>query len=179
MTDQENVFELMLDVRWGRCSTHGPHEKMLSFLVILQGNENQPVLSFSVETFPLSLWLVEKKRQISWWNNWSIGWCQEPTGTEVASPHSDRVSKWNAWSLFPSTACTVKRWQWAASGVQRDKAHFSLQTRLISELAFNMDVSTSTWMLWLLALWHFRQIFPDWQLRLAWAPLWSCSDEHY
>lgn len=34
---------------------------MLSFLVILQGNENQPVLSFSVETFPLSLWLVEKK----------------------------------------------------------------------------------------------------------------------
>lgn len=51
---------------------------------------------------------------------------------------------WNAWSPFPSTAHIVKRWQWAASGVQRSKAHLSLQTRLISELAFNMDVRTST-----------------------------------
>lgn len=82
----------------------GSREKMLRFQVSLQGNEQECVYFVRVLlSFPSGSLRKKKKKeknkQISWWNNWSIGWCQEPKGTEVASPQSDRVSEWSTRSL--------------------------------------------------------------------------------
>ena len=45
---------------------------------------------------------------------------------------------------FPRLLRAVKRWQLAGGEARPDETHFSLQTGLISKLAFNIDVSNST-----------------------------------
>lgn len=89
------------------------------------------------KTFRLSIWLIKEDTDL----------LVEEIGVVSLAPltlHSDTAWKWNEWSLFPSTARTLKRWQLAAREAWRNVTHFSPQTGLISKLAFNIDVSNPT-----------------------------------
>lgn len=93
--------------------------------------------------FPLPLapcgW-GKKKIKNSWWNNLSIGCCQEPKGTEVLCSSFS----WSIWMKRTATASLC----WGDDSRQPAVCDATSlishsPTRLISQFAFSMDVSTS------------------------------------
>lgn len=87
-------------------------------------------------TFPFLLAPCGSGGGGSWWNNWSIGCCQEPKGTEVLCS-SFRWSIWMKRTVPASLHCSQsEEMTVAASDVQRDEPHFSLPNQANQRISF-------------------------------------------